>query len=696
VLCRVVFIPVFEYFFFFFFLNSISSSRDLVTLGIDCQETLISIAIMPKKYYVTEADQKRPIVLGEKGLAAREPVTLPKMFLETVKKMGKNEAYANKDMTTKKWSAVTYEEYRDKAFAVAKSMLKLGLKRFEAVSVIGFNSEQWFLAAVGGILAGGISSGIYTTNGPDACLYQVEHSNSTFVFAENEAQMKKFVSVQDKLPKVKAFVQFSGKVPDGKKFYSWEKFLEVGAGLPDSDVEKTIEAQKPDECCCLIYTSGTTGKPKAVMISHDNLTWTATVICDQYKIEATDSLVSYLPLSHIAGFMLDITAPIMTGAKIYFAQPDALKGSLGETLKEARPTLFLGVPRVWEKIHEKMLSVGKQNNILMQTISSAAKYVGYYGSYAEQKHQPKPWGWWLASTFLFPKIRAALGLDRCRLCFTAAAPIRKETLEYFMSLYIPIYEIYGMSESTGPGTITLPHLWKTGSTGTTMAGTEILIKKENPNDQDGEICFRGRHVFMGYLKNEEATKETIDEEGWLHSGDIGRFDEEHFLHITGRKKELIITAGGENIPPVLIENEIKKEVDGLISNVMVVGDKRKFLTCLFAFRCKPKKDHGPHDYPFTDDLDNDALEILKKIGSDSKTVQEAMQDKKIKDFLQKALEESNKRAASNAQRIQKYAMVEKDFSLEGGELTSTLKLKRKVVEDNYKNVLDNLYNDSNE
>lgn len=557
--------------------------------------------------------------------------------------------------------------------------------------VLTLCQTEWFIADVGAIAAGGIAAGIYTTNGPDACHYIADHCEALVVFVENEIQLKKILAVRNKLPHMKAIVQWSGKAPEGEKdVYSWEDFMKLGSEVDTKEVEDRIAPQQPGHCSTLIYTSGTTGPPKAVMISHDNTTWTAKVVCEMMKIGNSDSLISYLPLSHIAAQMLDIHAPMFTGASIWFAQPDALRGSLGTTLKEVRPTLFLGVPRVWEKIMEKMQEIAKSVTGVKKSISTWAKAKGLEGGYAIQKGEGTPWGWWLANQLVFGKVKEALGLDRTRYCATAAAPIGKETLEYFLALNIPIYEIYGMSECTGPQTLNRPKKHKTASAGASMPGTEL--KLDNPDkDGNGEICYRGRHIFMGYLKNDKATAETIDDEGWLHSGDIGRLDKDGFLYITGRIKELIITAGGENVPPVLIEDEIKLEIGKVVSNVMVVGDRRKFLTCLITLKTTPNAEVKPGDYPFTDNLAPSALEELQKFGSSAKTVEEAMKDEKVKEYINKGIERSNKRATSNAQRIGKFRIVPRDFTLEGGELTPSLKLKRRVVVQQYEKEIEELY-----
>ncbi|KAL7828954.1 hypothetical protein SRHO_G00325880 [Serrasalmus rhombeus] len=298
-----------------------------------------------------------------------------------------------------------------------------------------------------------------------------------------------------------------------------------------------------------------------------------------------------------------------------------------------------------------------------------------------------PLNYRLAKRLVFRKVRKALGLDRCRQCFTGAAPITKETLEFFLSLDIPLYELYGMSESSGPHTISLPEAFRLTSCGKVMTGcqTKIFSPDEEGN---GEICFWGRHVFMGYLNMPEKTDEALDADGWLRSGDLGKHDENDFLFITGRIKELIITAGGENIPPVLIEDAVKAAVP-LISNAMLIGDKRKFLSMLLTIKCQVNADTGAPE----DELTPDALEFCQKLGSTSTRVSEIAggRDRLIHTAIQEGINSVNEKATSNAQRIQKFTVLEQDFSIPGGELGPTMKLKRPVVTKMYKEQIENFY-----
>lgn len=583
------------------------------------------------------------------------------------------------------WLQWSYTQYLEEVKRFGKALMAVGFQPHQGVSIMGWNSPEWFIADMGTIFAGGIAAGIYTTNGPEAAFYIADHSDAKVVVVENVETLNKFLQVRDRLTNLECIVMWDGEVPDGVTgVYTWEAFMKLGDTVSDADIEKRMYEQKPGHCCTLIYTSGTTGNPKAVMISHDNLTWTASVCMDIMQFSTGERLVSYLPLSHIAAQLTDIHGPVAIGACVTFAKPDALKGSLVETLKDASPTMMLGVPRVWEKIEEKMRAVGAANTGFKKKIGDWAKSVGLRGNYALLEGKPLPWGWSIADKIVFSNVKKALGLQDSTYRVTSAAPISLKTLEYFMSLDMPLFELYGMSESSGPHTLNLPGATKMGTVGRTMPGAETWIAHPDAKGE-GEICMRGRHIFMGYMKNEEATQETIDADGWLHSGDVGRLDQGGYLKITGRIKELIITAGGENIPPVLIEDVLKGELPSL-SNAMLIGDKRKFLSCLVTLKTEPDADGNP-----THTLAGPALDLGKSCGSSAKTVQEVLKCKKYLDAIQAGVDAANKKAISNATRINKWSLLENDFSVATGELTPTMKLKRKIVYNKYLPLIETFY-----
>ncbi|XP_040010736.1 long-chain-fatty-acid--CoA ligase ACSBG2-like isoform X4 [Xiphias gladius] len=535
----------------------------------------------------------------------------------------------------------------------------------------------------------GLATGIYTTNSPEACQYVAANCEANVLVVENQKQLEKILQVKDQLPHLKAIVQYKGELLQKAPFlYTWAEFMKLGEEVPNEQLNAVIDSLRANECCTLIYTSGTTGNPKGVMLSHDNLTWTArtasTLVDYSYAAEV---VVSYLPLSHVAAQMFDMWIVMIFAGAIYFAEPDALKGSLGTTLKEARPTYFMGVPRVWEKMQEKMRTVGAKASPMRKRVADWAKSIGLQYNYSAMNGENLvPWGFMLANNLVFKKVRAVLGLDRCKIFFTGAAPITKETLEYFMSLNMPLMELYGMSESSGPHTISVNSNYQISSCGKVMPGCKTML--QNPDkDGNGEICFWGRNVFMGYLSMPDKTAEALDQDGWLHSGDLGRNDQHEFLYITGRIKELIITAGGENIPPVPLEDALKAEVP-LISNAMLIGDRLKFLSMLLTLKCVVDDNADP-----TDELSPEVLDFCQQHGITTTKVSEIIANKEpaIYKAIQEGMERVNARATSNAQKVQKWVIVERDFSVGGGELGPTMKLRRPIVVKMYQEKINEMY-----
>mmetsp|Transcript_19226 Transcript_19226/g.32535 ORF Transcript_19226/g.32535 Transcript_19226/m.32535 type:complete len:659 (-) Transcript_19226:536-2512(-) len=657
---------------------------------------------MSGKHWVTEPDQEIAIKLTESGFGARPPTTLVEALLNTVEKHGDANAMGVQTkvdgVLSEDFKMWTWKDYYNDCEKFAKALVYLKVEKFKIVNILGFNSPEWFISSVGACLAGCIGAGIYMTNAADACHYITDHSKAEVVVVEGNKQLQKYANAKSKLPCLKALVVWGEPIdPEvakstGVPTHSWEDFLMLGKDVESEVVTTRGKSMKPGNCASLIYTSGTTGPPKAVMISHDNVTWTAQNIIDNYMyLNHTDRLVSYLPLSHIAAQLIDIYAMLILGSCTYFAQPDALKGSLTATLTKVRPTFFFGVPRVWEKIQEKMVQMGRANSGVKALLGKWAKSLGAEHSRLAQygNRGGAPCCFTCANTLVLTKIKEALGLDQAKACFTAAAPIAPETLYYFASLDIPIYEVFGQSECTGPHTVCSSKAWKVGTCGQPMKGTETKCDPVN-----GELCYRGRHIFMGYMYMPDKTAETIDDDGYLHSGDVAEFDSDvdkdlaglgGFMKITGRIKELIITAGGENVPPVLIENEMKAAMVA-VSNCMVIGDKRKFLTMLVSLKVNPDADANP-----TDNLAADSLFVGEQIGSTAKTFTEARACPKWKKYVDEGVKAGNKKTTSNAQIVQKWVWLPVDFSEKAGDLTPTLKLKRSVVNEKYTDLIEGMY-----
>uniref|UniRef100_A0A2P2HVM7 long-chain-fatty-acid--CoA ligase n=1 Tax=Hirondellea gigas TaxID=1518452 RepID=A0A2P2HVM7_9CRUS len=622
----------------------------------------------------------------QQGHASHTPISVPTLLKRTAQKYPNLNAMMEKHGN--EWVATTYLEYYNQVRVVAKAFIKLGLEQFHGVCILGFNSPQWFISDLAAIFSGGFAAGIYTTNSAEACQHCALNCQAQIYVVEDQKQLDKVLQYKHELPSLKAIIQYKGK-PTTEGVLSWDQLMEMGMKESDDRLEDRLKRIAVNQCCTLIYTSGTTGPPKGVMLSHDNICWTA-LSCSIYfeMIPGKEVVVSYLPLSHVAAQLADIYMSMINGGTAYFAQPDALKGSLGITLREVRPTGFLGVPRVWEKIHEKMMDIGRKTKGVKKSIATWAKSVGLETNERRQRDDnSKPLGFPIANAIVFKKVKQVLGLDRCRLFLSGAAPIAPDIVRYFHSLDICLVEIYGMSESSGPHTTGIPKAFRVGSAGCTIPGAATRVDKPD-HEGNGEVCMFGRNRSMGYLLKEEITNETIDDEGWLHSGDIGKIEEGKYLFITGRLKELIITAGGENIPPVMVEDHLKGELT-CISNAMLIGDKRKFLSILLTLKTNMNLDTGEA----LDSLSPACIEWCQSIGSSAKTIYDVLSgpDAKIMRGIQDGIDRTNKNAASNAQKIQKWTILPRDFTVLSDELGPTMKLKRPVVAKKYAETIERFY-----
>lgn len=629
--------------------------------------------------------------IGSRGPAAEPPLSVPGLLNRMVARYPNAAALVTKKQDGK-WHTLTYKQYQENVRTIAKGFLKLGLERHHSVCILGFNSEQWYISDLAAIHAGGYAAGIYTTNSAEACFHCLETSRANICTVQDKKQLEKILSIQSRLKHLKAIVQWEGPVETSiPGVYSWEQLMEMGSKEPDTQLDNVLKSIAVNECCTLVYTSGTVGPPKAVMLSHDNLIWDAYTISERLRdLRPSDErLISYLPLSHVAAQVVDIYTTLTNAVTVYFAQPDALKGSLVETLKEVRPTRFLAVPRVWEKMYEKIMAIGASSGALKKSMATWAKDKGTQHHIARINGQDgTSCGYKVAKSLVFNKVRNNLGLDKCTTFVTAAAPLSPDIKKFFLSLDIPIMDAFGMSEAAGAHTLSVYPKFKLDSSGEILEGTETKFEGSASINGPGEILMRGRHVFMGYLNDEEKTKSTLDEEGWLHSGDVGRLDSNNLLYITGRIKELLITAGGENVAPVLIEQVVQSELLH-VGYAVLIGDRRKFLSILLTLKAKV---HPASGDPL-DELDTETKKWIANLGSKATTISEIVRtkDPAVYKAIEDGLARANKQAISNAQKIQKFAILPADFSMNTGELGPTLKIKRNVVYEKYKDIIEGFY-----
>lgn len=390
-------------------------------------------------------------------------------------------------------AVTTWGAYYTLTRQFAKALLALGLPRFATVGIMGFNSPEWSVACLGAITAGCVSAGVYATNGPETCQHIAAAARLQVVCCETLEQCRLFLNRRAALPHLRTVVCWGQPCQGEPGVTSWQEFMASGQHIDSRTLDARVAEQRPEHCCTLIFTSGTTGSPKGVMISHDNVTWTASTVLDVFAASVHERMVSFLPLSHVAAAMLDVYGPAIVGFCVYFADTDALKGSLVNTLRAVRPTVFFGVPRVYEKIMDRMLEFGRSKPVCVRWVSAWAKSIGSRACAADECRQARPWGFAAADFVVFRRVRAALGLDQCRALFSGAAPMQPHVLRYFRSLHMQVHELYGMSECTGPHSANLPSAFSTGTCGRPLPGMQMRL--HNPDAAGvGEVCIRGRHV----------------------------------------------------------------------------------------------------------------------------------------------------------------------------------------------------------
>ena len=613
------------------------------------------------RYWVTNINDEIPIVIKSTGPGSEAPTTILQHVEYNARVAGEKPAF--REFVKNKWAVTTWMDVWNGTLQVVRGLMQLGVPERSCVSIIGFNSVEWVLAYLGSISANCIPVGIYTTSQPSACAYLAKHSDMQVLFAKGETDIKKYLGVLHELPNFKAVVCFqpSSRFEEFRRgkgnFYTWTEFMNLGK---TQNPAVRLGNLSPGAVCSIVYTSGTTGPPKGAMLSHDNYISLATSILSLEAYVPEEHLVSYLPLSHTAGQVYDIIMPLLGRFCVSFADEKALAGTLMNTVRAVKPTFFFAVPRIYEKIEAEIRGLQR-------------RHPNWTGAYGVQK------------------IRATFGFDRTKVFGIGAAPSQPSMLSFFKDLGIVLLNSYGMTESCGPTTFNKNLRYNLASAGFALPGINLRIvdSKNTPllPGIRGEICFKGRNKFLGYYKNPQQTRETIDSEGYIHSGDEGYVDEQGFLFITGRYKELIITAGGENIPPVLIEDQIKAETK-VISNVMLVGDARKYIAALITLRSVIQPDGSPSDI-----LSEEAMTVIQAAGSNAATVTAALVCPKVRKIVDVAVEKANEKAASRAQYIRKWRFLPQDFSIPGGELTPTMKLRRSVVLSKYSGVIDSLYTD---
>ena len=568
------------------------------------------------------------------------------------------------------WKSLNWREYRQVTEEAAAGFASLGVGRGDFIAIMAGNRPEHVLADMGAVHAGSAGVTFYSTLAQNQIEYIAKHCQAKVAVLEDLGFMKRWEAVKSQLPDLRYVVLLEGaeNYDTTDWVLSWDDLLARGraALAVDSElVNRTAAAVEPSDLATLIYTSGTTGIPKGVAITHRNVLWTVECVKRAIEIRPNPRLVSYLPLAHIAERLSTHYNGMYRAGEVYYCP--ALDQVLDYVTK-ARPTLFVAVPRVWEKFHARLMSrfegeAERRRKLILAAIANGEKLVrieqggGTPDLMTKLKHR-------LFDRLIFTKVRHGLGLDQVEVAITAAAPINPGLITFFRAVGIPLHELYGMSESTGPATTNKPGDDKIGSVGKQLPGVEIALA------EDGEILIRGGVVTAGYYKMPVETAETFDKDGWLHSGDLGKWDEQRFLHIVGRKKEIIINAAGKNIAPAKLETAMKNHP--LVSQACMIGDGRQYLTMLVALDAEvapewAAKHHLPHS-------DLVSFSQLPEVRAE----------------IQRALDSANE-SVSRAEQVKKFHIVPDEWTPDSGEITPSLKLKRRVVVEKYAREIESMY-----
>jgi len=570
--------------------------------------------------------------------------------------------------TARDWEAITWGEYLAAATQIAAGLAELGVDPGQRVAILSANRVEWHLADVGIFLNGSVTVPIYPTSSPAQVAYILGHAEVAACFVDSHAQLGKVLEVRDELPALERMVLADGARRSGDSFViSFEEFRGVGADRLARDpgaVDIRSRQIQPDDPATIVYTSGTSGPPKGVVISHANIMWSLRCVAPAYDIGEGERFLSFLPLSHIAERMVSDFMPIAVAGETWFARSLT---TVASDLPSCRPTVFVAVPRVWEKLRE-----GIEDHMRSQALPVRAavdRYVtlGLRKVTAEQEGTPQT----RSATALYEvldrtigaTVRQQLGLDQAHVLVTAAAPTHPDLIRWFHAIGLPLIEMYGQTEGCGAGAGNHANHMRIGTVGTALPGISIRTA------DDGEILIKGGNVCLGYVNDPKGTAAFIDADGWMHTGDTGAFDPDGSLRILGRKKDLIITAAGKNVAPQDIESDLRNHP--LVSEAIVVGEGRKYLAALLT-------------------LDPEKLTRWAQQHNKLGELESLAADPDLLTEIQMGIDQINVKR-SHAEGIRKFRVLAHDLTAEAGELTPTMKVKRSVVYEHYGEIIDDLY-----
>jgi long-chain acyl-CoA synthetase len=596
--------------------------------------------------------------------------TIPAMFWNAVKARGPNVWMRQKDFGI--WHSWTWNQTAEAVSEIGNGLLALGFAPHDTASILSNTNIDWVLADIAVLSAGGVSNGIYPTDAAEQVQYLCEDSSTTVLFVEDDEQLDKALAVREQLPKLRKIVVFD---MEGLRDLHDPQVISLDAlralgrehakQFPDA-LQARVAACKPSDLAILVYTSGTTGKPKGAMHSHHGLVYTVRGYNTLIARSDADECMCFLPLCHIAERMGGEYFSLYTGAKLNFVEnPETVP----ENVREIAPTVFTAVPRVWEKFYSGVMITLKEAGKLQQAAYAWSIGVGQRVADLVMAQKPVPASlklqFHLARVLVLNNVRKLIGIHKARFLVTGAAPISPELVRWYMALGVPMLEVWGMTETCGASTGVPAERIKPGSIGPAASYNDVRL-----DPVTSEILVRGPNVFMGYLNQPEKTAETIDADGWLHTGDVGVVDEEGFFRITDRMKDIIITAGGKNITPSELENELK--FSPYVTDAVVIGDKRPYLTVIIMIDQENVEKYAQdNDVPFSN------YASLTR----APEVQQLIQDE---------IDRVNKKFA-RVEQIKKFFLLDTQLSAEDEELTPTMKLKRKLVEKKYNPQIEAMY-----
>jgi len=594
--------------------------------------------------------------------------TVAKLFRHVARERGARVAMREKHLGI--WRAVSWREYGERAKRVGLGLVALGLRPRDVVSIIADNCPEWLYTDMGTISVGGITNGIYTTDSPRQVEYIVNDSGTRFSFAENDEQLDKILESRAACPGLVKIIVFDMDGLHGfqdSQVMPFEELLELGARYDREHpgaFDAMIEIARPDDLAILVYTSGTTGPPKGAMLSHRNILFQLAYADFITPLREGDQQLSFLPLCHIAERTFTVFNPLYTGSTVNFAESI---DTVPENIREVAPALFFAVPRIWEKFYSGVALRMREATWLGRVAYERALGIGQRVAERRLAGRPVPWGLRLgfrvADFLVLDNVKRSIGLHRARGAATGAAPIAPELIRWYLALGINMLEVYGQTENTGLATAMPLDRMKLGTVGVARPGTDVRLSPE------GEILLRGPHVFLGYYRRPEKTAEAVVD-GWLYTGDVGTIDAEGFVRITDRMKDIIITAGGKNVTPSEIENQLK--FSPFISDAVVIGDRRKFLSCLVMIDHETVAQFAQErNVPFSNFASLcRAPEVQELIGGEIERVN---------------------RQLARVETVKKFRLIEQLLTPEDEELTPTMKLKRTFVNVKYKDLIDSMY-----